>query len=400
MLYDVIVIGAGIAGLYAATQMRKQMDPNARILILEKHKRKWLGGRTSNEIFQGVNVVTGAGIGRKTKDRLLMRLLTEYRIPHTEFTVSKQYARTIVNPIDTRKVIRHLREEFEKDPGRWQGKSFKQFAVAILGERTYNNYMVCAEYTDYENADVYETMYMYGLEDNETGWKGVSIPWHTLIEKMAKNLEILYSRDVVKIVPIASDYFIIETADERQYECAKVIIASTITSLRKLLPTHKIYGEIEGQTFLRLYGKFDKRSAEIMNREVPKMTIVPGPLKKIIPMGQGIYMIAYTDNKSAEMLKNKTDNTLNNRETLCRMLERALGTEEKLKMTAIKDFYWPVGTHYYKPRQYVDKPYDKFLYELQHPMKGIVVVGEVVSANHGWVEGALESVERINNPKN
>ena len=394
MLYDVIVIGAGIAGLYAATQMRKQMGPNARILILEKHKRKWIGGRTNNEIFQGVDVVTGAGIGRKTKDRLLMRLLTEYRVPHTEFTVSKQYARTIVNKIDTRKVMRHLREEFAKDQGRWQGKSFKQFALAILGERLYNDYMVCAEYTDYEHADVYETMYMYGLEDNETGWKGVSIPWHTLIEKMAKNLEIQYSRDVVKVVPIASDYFIVETADERKYDCAKVIIASTITSLRKLLPTYKIYREIEGQTFLRLYGKFDVRSAEIMSREVPKMTIVPGPLRKIIPMGQGIYMIAYTDNKSAEMLKNKTENTMDNRETLCRMLEKALGTEQKLKMTAIRGYYWPVGTHYYKPRQYVDKPYDKFLYELQNPTKGIVVVGEVVSANHGWVEGALESVDR------
>lgn len=395
MLYDVIIIGAGIAGLYAATRLRKRMGPHARILVLEKHKRRWLGGRADNEMFQGVSVVSGAGIGRKGKDRLLMKLLEEYRIPHSEFTISKQYARTIREPVNTRAVIQHLRQTFEKDPRKWQGKSFKQFAVAVLGEQVYNSYMVCAEYTDYEHADVYETLYMYGLEDNESGWKGVKIPWDILIDKMAKNVDIQYSRDVIRVLPIASDYFIVETEDERRYDCVKVVVASTITSLRKLFPRHGVYKEIEGQPFLRLYGKFDKRSAEIMNREVPKMTIVPGPLRKMIPMGQGVYMIAYTDNKSAEQMKEYLTNTLENRETLCRMMEKALGIEAKtLKMTAIRDYYWPVGTHYYKPRQYVDEPYGKFLVNAQHPMEGVTVVGEVVSKNHGWIEGALESVER------
>ena len=395
MLYDVIIIGAGIAGLYAATRLRKKMGPHARILVLEKHKRRWLGGRADNEMFQGVSVVSGAGIGRKGKDRLLMKLLEEYRIPHREFTISKQYARTIREPVNTRAVIQHLRQTFEKDPRKWQGKSFKQFAVAVLGEQVYNSYMVCAEYTDYEHADVYETLYMYGLEDNESGWKGVKIPWDILIDKMAKNVDIQYSRDVTRVLPIASDYFIVETEDERRYDCVKVVVASTIISLRKLFPRHGVYKEIEGQPFLRLYGKFDKRSAEIMSREVPKMTIVPGPLRKMIPMGQGVYMIAYTDNKSAEQMKEYLTNTLENRETLCRMMEKALGIEAKtLKMTAIRDYYWPVGTHYYKPRQYVDEPYGKFLVNAQHPIEGITVVGEVVSKNHGWIEGALESVER------
>ena len=394
MLYDVIVIGAGIAGLYAATRMRKKLGPHARILVLEKHKRRWVGGRADNELFQGVNVVSGAGIGRKAKDRLLMELLREYKIPHSEFTVSKQYARTIETPVDTKATLKFLRLVFARDPRKWQGKSFKQFASAVLGERAYNEYMVCAEYTDYEHADVYETLYMYGLEDNESGWKGVKIPWHDLIEKMAKTLDIQFSRDVNRVLPVTEDYFIVETEDERRYDCSQVIVASTITSLRKLFPKCRMYKEIEGQTFLRLYGKFDKQSAEIMSREVPKMTIVPGPLRKMIPMGEGVYMIAYTDNKSAEKLKPVLPNTMENREFFCRMLEKALGIEKNtLKMTAMREYYWSVGTHYYKPRQYIDKPYEEFLRNLQHPMPGVTVVGEVVAENHGWVEGALESVE-------
>ena len=390
MKYDFIIVGAGIAGLYAATRLQKQY-PNSRILVLEKHKRKWLGGRTGNEMFQGVNVVTGAGIGRKAKDKLLIKLLKEYKISHNEFMVDKQYASTIINPVDTQKVVRYLKQEYEKAPFRAKGRTFKQFAIEILGIQLYNKYMECAEYTDYEKADVYETLYNYGLDDNESGWTGMMIPWKKLIEKMADDVSIKYSQDVAEIMKTRDDHIIIKTEGSggKTYECAKLIIATTITSLRKLLPYHREYKSVEGQPFLRLYGKFDKESGEIMAREVPKMTIVPGPLKKMIPMGQGVYMIGYTDNEMAERLKDKLKNTEMNREFMSRLIEKSLGIRKNmLKMTAMRDYYWPVGTHYYKPSISNYK-------SLSNPDTNIYVVGEMVSKKQGWVEGALESVENI-----
>jgi monoamine oxidase len=63
-----------------------------------------------------------------------------------------------------------------------------------------------------------------------------------------------------------------------------------------------------------------------------------------------------------------------------------------LKIVALKDFYWPVGTHYYGPLHGV-KNRTEFVYKVQHPMNGMLVVGEAVSTYQGWVEGALESVE-------
>ena len=159
--------------------------------------------------------------------------------------------------------------------------------------------------------------------------------------------------------------------------------------MRKLLPYHREYKSVEGQPFLRLYGKFDKESGEIMAREVPKMTIVPGPLKKMIPMGQGVYMIGYTDNEMAERLKDKLKNTEMNREFMSRLIEKSLGIRKNmLKMTAMRDYYWPVGTHYYKPSISNYK-------SLSNPDTNIYVVGEMVSKKQGWVEGALESVENI-----
>ena len=66
MIYDIIIIGSGMSGLYTAYNIKK-MSPNTSFLILEKYKRQWIGGRTSNETFYGTEIVTGAGIGRKKK---------------------------------------------------------------------------------------------------------------------------------------------------------------------------------------------------------------------------------------------------------------------------------------------------------------------------------------------
>ena len=108
-------------------------------------------------------------------------------------------------------------------------------------------------------------------------------------------------------------------------------------------------------------------------------------------------MIAYNDNSNTLALKNNLENTEGNRDLYCELLEKSLGIPaNSLHLIAIKDFYWPVGTHYYKPlNMAVYKDRDEFIDIAQHPEKGILVVGEVVSQNQGWTEGALDSVRAV-----
>jgi flavin-dependent dehydrogenase len=49
MKYDIIIIGSGISGLYAAYNIKKT-SPGTSFLILEKYKKQWIGGRTNNEL--------------------------------------------------------------------------------------------------------------------------------------------------------------------------------------------------------------------------------------------------------------------------------------------------------------------------------------------------------------
>jgi hypothetical protein len=133
-----------------------------------------------------------------------------------------------------------------------------------------------------------------------------------------------------------------------------------------------------------------------MKQLVPTYTVVMGPLQKIIPMSleKGVYMIAYSDNKSAELLKDHLKNTATNRQFFCDLLEHTLNIPNKtLKITALLDFYWPVGTHYYTPMEPSRRT--EFIHAIQHPQPNMLVVGEVVAANQGWTEGALESVQCV-----
>jgi monoamine oxidase len=66
---DFIIVGGGMAGLYMGLILKAM---SVRFKLIEADSR--LGGRAWTEQFAGVDVVTGAGIGRKRKDKLLMSL--------------------------------------------------------------------------------------------------------------------------------------------------------------------------------------------------------------------------------------------------------------------------------------------------------------------------------------
>ena len=393
MIYDIIIIGSGISGLYAAYNIKK-MSPDKSFLILEKYKKQWIGGRTSDEMFYGTEVVTGAGIGRKKKDKLLHKLLDELGLETSEFTVKPHYS-AMIQHLDVKNVMAHLRDEYTGPR-----TTFKAFATGVLGEKTYEQFLLSAGYTDFEKEDAHDTLYHYGMEDNYCCSKGFTVPWRKLVMKLADEIgesHFKFSSDVSKISK-TGDGFALDTEGGKKYTCNKVIVATTITGIRKLLPK-LIYNDIEGQPFLRLYGKFSKSSIPIMNEYVKGYTFLPGPLQKIIPMNPdtGIYMIAYNDNDNTLALKNNLENTKENRDMYCRLLEKSLGIpDDSLNLIAIKDFYWPVGTHYYKPLdESIYKDRSKFIDIAQHPEKGILVVGEVVSKNQGWTEGALDSVRMV-----
>jgi hypothetical protein len=407
--YDIIIIGAGLAGLYSAYNI-KQMYPKTNLLVLESNKRPYIGGRIGNDFFYGEKIVVGAGVGRQDTDKLLIKLLNELNIKYQSFVTSMHYSKKIKNPIDVKEYLTKLRSIYKsyKNP---PSTAFKIFAIHHLGPEKYKDFVISTGYSDYENEDIYEVLYHYQMEDNAPGWTALEIPWNSLISSLCNkigNQNILSSIKVENITRLQDVPCLFELTTLKQninkktkYFCNKIIVATRINTIQNLFPKLKIYKEIQGQPFLYIYAKFDIKSSEIMSQLVPTYTIVPGHLQKMIPFSKSVYMIAYADNKNAEILKKYKENTLENRVFLAKIIEKTFGIiPNTLKIIAIKSFYWVVGTHYYKPlntQQYNTRP--EFIREAQHPEPGILVVGEVVSRRQGWTEGALESVHAVLNKK-
>lgn len=404
-VYDYIIIGSGIAGLYSAYKILN-IKPDASILILERNKKEWLGGRTYNENFFGVSIATGAGIGRQKKDKLLLKLLNQLHISYDRHIIHKNYADNVVD-IDINKFVSYLKKEYNKNPSLYRNKTFSQFATELLGKEMYTSFKITTGYSDYENSDVHDVLYYYGMDDNSNKLNAFFLSWKDLVDTLINrllecNVDIKASSNVIQINKLNYDTsgcgFVIQCVNKKKYMCNKIILATTISSIQKLLPANQfpIYKEIHGQPFLRVYGKFSGRSASIMKNVVKSYTVVSGPLYKIIPINvnKGVYMIAYNDNEGSIILKNNLKNTVENRMLFARLLESALGlSNESIKLDAIKDFYWNIGTHYYEPLSDKYKNRIEFIEKAQNPMKNIKVVGEVVALDQGWVEGALESVE-------
>jgi len=406
--YDIIIVGAGLAGLYSAYNIKK-MSPQTKLLVLESNRRPYIGGRIGNQVFYGENIVVGAGVGRKDTDKLLIKLLKQLNVKYTPFTVNMHYSKKIKNPVNVKDYLTRLRNIYRSSPIH-SPISFKQFAIQHLGLKQYNDFVISSGYSDYEDEDVYEVLYHYQMDDNAPGWTALNIPWSILVHSLCSkigNQNILSSTKVESINKIQTSpclfelTTIVNSSNVRKYYANKVIVATRISTVQKLFPKLKIYKEIHGQPFLYIYAKFDSQSSEIMSQLITTYTIVPGPLQKMIPISKSVYMIAYSDNKNAELLESHKDNTPENREFFSRKVEEALDLKSNsLKIIGIKDFYWPIGTHYYEPldlTKYISRP--DFIRKAQHPESGILVVGEAVSRRQGWTEGALESVEAVLNKK-
>jgi hypothetical protein len=213
--------------------------------------------------------------------------------------------------------------------------------------------------------------------------------------------------DVMEIKSKDGIFHILSNKDGHEYKTQNIILATQINTVKNLIHSignniinTNLYQQIHGQPFLRLYAKASEKSIPILRQYIPMTTTVPGPIHKIIPMSpkKGIYMIAYTDNRGVSELEDTVKNTAENRKLWARKIEDVFGIEKNtLEFEDMKEYIWHEGTHYYSPfleNKGIDNR-NEFIYHAQRPMEGLWVVGELISRNQGWIEGALESVHAI-----
>jgi len=244
-------------------------------------------------------------------------------------------------------------------------------------------------------------LFHYGFEDNLDEWTGFYVAWKKIMTKLADYIgydRILTNTNVTQLRRTHRGGFRISFGDGFHTFSKRVVLATTIDAVRRLVPVQlKRYKQIKGQPFLRLYAKCTPESARLLSQHVKGMTIVGGPLQKILPINpkEGIYMISYSDNTNASNLSYFTTDTANHRRMFSILIEHALQLPSRsIELTHIMSIYWKIGTHYYTPNP-VKETRVEFIHKVQRPLQNLFVVGEMVSLNQGWVEGALQSVQEV-----
>jgi hypothetical protein len=142
-----------------------------------------------------------------------------------------------------------------------------------------------------------------------------------------------------------------------------------------LAPFKTVTDRIKQGPLLRIYAKYD--SFPLTYTTTTEMTS-----RHIVPIRDGIVMIAYVEDRDIYPFLN--NGKLKSEKEIRRVLEPL---HQRLKVTPewIKPYLWAIGTHAWIPGPRPEMP----------TIDGITVCGEAFSERQSWIEGALESCDRI-----
>jgi monoamine oxidase len=232
-------------------------------------------------------------------------------------------------------------------------------------------------------------MKYYKIDDMKvSNTKTLIMSWNELVKKLTlPNCKV--NNEVMEINKI-NDMYEVKTKD-KTYKCKELIMAVTLEPLDSMMRNvldWKYKNFIGVVPFVRIYAWYKNKYIS----DLGHYTKVPNELDKIIRINENVLMASYSDNKNAKYwMKISKMNKSKQIEIL----------EKKLKQVGVNGsiddieiISWSEGVHYYKP---MDITFDKMLKKLSNPIKGVKVVGEMVSKKVGWVEGSIESVERVIN---
>lgn len=379
--FDYVIVGGGISGLYTNYLLSKNYNG----ILLEKESD--LGGRVYEMEWHGSNIKIGAGIIAEHNKHLL-KLLNKLKINPNIFDSD---VRSFMEPFDMNGAIKKIKKTFKKFYSPQNNLTMEEFLYNYFDKSFVKKFILNCEYRDFLQSDPYYFIKYYKIDDmSHDPYKILVIEWKELVEKLTReNCHI--NSEVKKVKKINDNLFKVKT-DTHTYYTKKVIFALTLKPLDKLINNLvKIkYSDYLGTVkFARIY-TYHKKSYN--KNKIGHYNLVSNELQKIIPINDKILMASYSDNLNAKYWKTIS---LLDKKSQIKNVENKL---EKLNI-GIKNVddveigYWDEGVHYYKP--FGTKKFSNLLKTLCKPAKNIYVVGEIVSKKQGWVEGCIESVDRV-----
>lgn len=412
MIYDEIVIGAGMAGLYWVYKTKP-----INYLILEKNDR--IGGRIFNINWNENQISLGGGIIKHNNTYTinlckkfgfdLIDGISQYEMidwakqKKTDEPNEKDFYNFNKNIIKYLKKIYKLNEN-EINTNKYNFEEFLNLYVDLELNQVIKSNLL---YKTYFKSEVPSVLYdeMDELLRTEVfRYKFIANGGYTkLLNELIEQVEKQNIKTNCNIIQIMRKFtesneiiYEIITASNLKY-CAKKIILATESEnsikfdfeskyehLEKKIA--RLYSMVSGSNYLRVY------SYHPNGHGLKYSYKTSGLLGKVIPIGENILMCSYTEESDAvklnNLIKNKTI------ETQCEIIYKLL-INCNIVVTKPNDIiikFWNTGVHY-NSINYNKEEKKKLLNELKN--NNIIIIGECIADSHGWVNSALESVEFI-----
>ena len=392
MIYDYIILGGGISGIYSSYILSKKYN----VLILEKND--YMGGRVKETMFHNNIIKLGAGI-LQSKNKHIIKLLDELKVEYKKVEATNNVMGEKID-FDINTAVDIVEEKYnelilEQNMDIYN-LSFGKFLIKYFGQSFYISYLKYTGYYEHAFQDIsYHVKYNSIEDDKLILTQKFFLKWGDLIEKLLYNLKYILNTNVSNVIKQDNIFNIV--TDKETYYSKNVIFALTLKPF--LLLTKNLNLDIDytkyigNKAYLRIYS-FHKDGHKFNNMGGSMNIIVDNnPIQKIIYINDTILMASYSDTINADYW-NKAYSSYS-REKFLKLLLYWLRKIDP-NITNIDDIYfqfWNEGVHYYKPlgnNNIVD-----ILKKLQNPIDSVHVVGEMVSLRHGWVDGAISSVDNI-----
>jgi protoporphyrinogen oxidase len=380
----IVIIGGGIAGLYAATKLIGKP-----VTILEKSHR--LGGCICTHYEKGLSYETGAGRFNKYH-KLLLKLLKEYGLTPVQITNTKKIYKPVLCKTVTATLQRVLDYAKEVSVKILKSITFLQLCNTAVGFDKAQYLMKSFGYNaEFQIANAYASIRIFEedfKEDVEYYYckEGLSELVKRMEERLLQNGVIISKKQTV--TDISTD--LVVTYSTGKIQASRIVLAVPKESLIKMSLFTKdqkdLLNTVTGVTLHRIYAKYEKPWFDEISRTTTDL-----PLRQFIPINRekAIAMASYSDMHDADFWNvYKKNGTLE--AELKKQLEMVFTVETIPKTTWLRSYYWKNAVHAWNAG--VDPIKIQRALKNIHP--NVAIVGESYSFRQGWIEGALESVEK------
>lgn len=374
-IYDFIIVGGGVSGLYCAMELSKSHD----VLLLEASDR--LGGRIHTH--QNPQYEIGAGRLHSSHTHLLSLLkrfhlntyplsrqtdhinLTDGYVPHVELYIEEMI----------KKATRVLREDMRQ-------MTFEEHCLSILGKEDTERFQQSRGYSGDFQMNAYDAITMFRREKKGTFFT-IREGFGELLKQMRQVTKAtLQLNHTVKHISYDGIYHV------DGYHSKSLIVALTAQAIQHIPFFHApLFKTVHTIPLIRIYAKYP---SPVWFEGLPHMTtsLVSGHM---IPIRDGLIMIAYTE-KVESFLKN--GRLLPKKEIMKKIKEELKTMFPFLSIPEpewMESYLWNTGYHAWKKGVHSDEVQK----EIQHLSPGLFFCGEAYSDVQGWVEGALETAHKV-----